>query len=111
MRNNAIFGDGKCSVKQSAQFIHLYLTSFMQAKYSHSESDIKGKNLAIEPCIRKANQSKKEHEVWCKREEGWHKLNVDASFLKEENKGAWGAILRDSNKEVIFSVWGTMPRW
>jgi ribonuclease HI len=34
---------------------------------------------------------------------------VDASFLKEENKGAWGAILRDSNGEVIFSAWGTIP--
>jgi hypothetical protein len=63
-------GDGKCSVKQSAQFIHSYLTSFMQAKYSNSESDIKGKNLAIEPCIRKANEIKKEPEVWCKPEEG-----------------------------------------
>jgi hypothetical protein len=104
MRNNAIFGDGKCSVKQSAQFIHSYLTSFMQVKYSNSEPDIKGKNLAIEPCIRKAKESKKEPEAWCNPEEGWHKLNVDTSFLKEENKGAWGAIQRDSNGEVIFQL-------
>ena len=47
---------------------------------------------------------------WSKPDDGWYELNVDASFVKEEGKGAWGAILRDNNGCTIMSAWGIMPR-
>ena len=42
-------------------------------------------------------------------DEGWYKLNVDASFSLEDSKGAWGAILCDHSGKILFSAWGTIP--
>jgi hypothetical protein len=33
--------------------------------------------------------------AWEKPPDGFVKCNVDASFISEEKKGSWGAVLRD----------------
>ena len=56
------------------------------------------------------NQRRRRTEqTWEKPPENWNKLNVDASFLSDQNKGAWGAVLRDHNGNVLLSVWGCIP--
>jgi hypothetical protein len=45
---------------------------------------------------------------WKKPETGWVKCNVDASFLNEEKKGSWGAVLQDHLGAIICSAWGAI---
>jgi hypothetical protein len=54
------------------------------------------------------NQQKENAERWKKPEIGWTKLNVDASFIHDEKVGAWGAVLRDKEGEVVLSAWGNI---
>jgi hypothetical protein len=86
MRNNMIFGDGKCTVKQSAQIIQSYLTSFMQANYSNEEPGIKGKKPVALQGARHPTKCDKKVETWHRPDDGWNKLNVDASFIKDKIK-------------------------
>ena len=43
----------------------------------------------MEPATEKLKREKYEPITWRKPSEGWNKLNVDASFLKGENRGVW----------------------
>jgi hypothetical protein len=105
LRNNSIFGDGKCGIEQSALFIQSYLVSFMQANEPDVEKDYKGKTVV--QSLGDGMPKKKEHPAaWTKPDEGWQKLNVDASFSIEENKGTWGAVLRDHEGKVLVTAWG-----
>jgi hypothetical protein len=47
LRNNSIFGDGKCSVEQSATYIQSYLSMFMQIKDPELGQDYKGKKPMV----------------------------------------------------------------
>jgi hypothetical protein len=47
LRNNLIFGDGKCSVEQSATYIQSYLPMFMQIKDLELGQDYKGKKPMV----------------------------------------------------------------
>lgn len=44
--------------------------------------------------------------AWSKPEGGWAKLNWDANFWEEENRGGWGAILRNDYGKVLLTAWG-----
>jgi hypothetical protein len=46
MRNNIIFGDGKCGIQQSALFLRSYHES-LQASDRHDVQDLKGKQALI----------------------------------------------------------------
>jgi hypothetical protein len=92
------------TVKQLARFIQSYLTSFTQLNYSNEEPDIKGKKPVALHGARKPSKCDKKAESWRTLDEGWNKLNVDASFIKDENKGAWGAILRGSWQSNLISL-------
>jgi ribonuclease HI len=46
---------------------------------------------------------------WEKPSVGWEKINVDASFLVEEQSGTWGAVHRDHNGVILRSAWGLIP--
>jgi hypothetical protein len=109
LRNNSIFGDGKCSVEQSASFIQSYLTSFMQVKKSELDLDIKGKKAVNQIIDSMPHQAKEPRTTWTKPAEGWYKLNVDAGFSHESNNGSWGAVLRDHEGKVVLSAWGIIP--
>ena len=47
--------------------------------------------------------------VWTKPKHGWDKLNTDASFSADDCTGAWGAVLRNDQGDVIKSAWGFLP--
>jgi hypothetical protein len=51
------------------------------------------------------NLRQEQREVWDKPPDGWIKCNVDASFLKEEQNGAWGVVLRDHMGNILLSAW------
>ena len=90
MRNNSIFGDGKCSVQQSANFIQAYLSSFLQIKDPELEREYKGKKPMFPEKVGVVKKPKKPPGTWMKPDVGWQKLNVDASFLQDKNNGTWG---------------------
>jgi ribonuclease HI len=105
LRNNAIFGDGKCGIQQSANFIQSYLSTFVQANSQEAATDAKGKKCLMPP---NAETSKKREctQAWTKPNPGWLKMNVDAGLCAQNNTGSWGAILRDAEGNVILSAWG-----
>jgi hypothetical protein len=80
MRNNSIFGDGKCSHEQSANYIQSYLSMFLQIKDPELEQDYKGKKPMIPMGDGLPKHPREPPGVWTRPEEGWHKLNVDASL-------------------------------
>jgi hypothetical protein len=82
----------------------------MQVSCPNFEWDVKGKKPIDVLVTIESKKNKAEITAWRKPEDGRHKLNVDASFIKAESKGAWGAILRDSNGKVLLSGWDTIPR-
>jgi hypothetical protein len=109
LRNNIIFGDGKCTIEQSANFIQSYLASFLQISSNNNEPDVKGKKPVALLDDGETKQKKEVKEIWRNPETGWVKLNVDASFIEEDNLGAWGAVLHDKEGVVILSAWGVIP--
>jgi ribonuclease HI len=36
----------------------------------------------------------------------WIKVNVDASFLADQNRGSWGAVIKSHEGKTITSTWG-----
>jgi hypothetical protein len=44
-----------------------------------------------------ATKENEDNNSWKKPEEGWVKCNVDASFIKEDRTGSWGAVITDHN--------------
>jgi hypothetical protein len=38
------------------------------------------------------------------------KLNWDASYMQDENKGGWGIILRDDRGNIMLTAWGSIDR-
>jgi hypothetical protein len=107
--NNIIFGDGKCTIKHSANFIKSYYSSFSQAASTNHKTDNRGKK-PIEVLNDDApNRHKENTERWKKPEVGWTKLNVDASFIHDEKVGAWGAVLRDKEGEVCCQLGEISP--
>jgi hypothetical protein len=47
MRNNALFGDGKCGIEQSSFFLQSYLTSFQDTREVEILTNPKGKHSVI----------------------------------------------------------------
>jgi hypothetical protein len=87
MRNNIFFGEGKCGIKSSAEFLDNYLrtlTDIRRGREGHEEVDVKGKRSVNEL---KIIQAKKQYIVkpakWKQPPDiGWHCLNVDASYVR-----------------------------
>jgi hypothetical protein len=88
LRNNIIFGDGKCGIEQSALFLVSYHDAFQGLRYEKVDQDgAKGKNIVDN---HKPIQEKRVYvpvETWKKPEPGWAKLNTDASFMDSEGSG------------------------
>jgi ribonuclease HI len=106
LRNNAIFGDGKCSIEQSSVFLQSYLLSTQDTSEIDQVTDAKGKkplHNPTAPCSAKKNLAVTK---WTKPAPGWCKLNFDAGFSAETNTGSWGAILRDEEGKTLLSAWG-----
>jgi hypothetical protein len=82
---------------------------FLQIKDPELEQDYKGKKPMIPMGDGLPKHPREPPRVWTRPEEGWHKLNVDASYLHDENTGSWGAVLRDYEGKVVMSAWGTIP--
>ncbi|CAM0873674.1 unnamed protein product [Alopecurus aequalis] len=80
LRNNIIFGDGKCGKKPTQELI-----------------------------LRKEFMACIPSEIWKYPSPGWAKLNSDASFIESNGTGSWGAILRNERGEVMITAWGPLP--
>jgi hypothetical protein len=109
MRNNIIFGDGKCGIEQSALYLLSYYDAFHGLKNMKDRDTAKGKQIAHDHLTEKENPARTPAETWKKPRHGWAKLNSDASFSESEGAGAWGAILWDDLGEVVMSAWGPIP--
>ncbi|CAM0949281.1 unnamed protein product [Alopecurus aequalis] len=125
IRNNIIFGDGKCGIEQSAQFFFSYYEVFQQAKGVPEKVDTKGKQIVLDlvPNLQKKQRTPTETwkkprlsnvnfveqvKSWSKPPPGWCKLNFDAGFIESTNTGSWGAILRNEHGQVLLSAWGRL---
>jgi hypothetical protein len=62
-RNNVIFSDGKCGIQQSANFIHSYLSTFLQVNTHEMATDIKGKKPILAE-IRTTVKARKSDDTW-----------------------------------------------
>ncbi|CAM0911999.1 unnamed protein product [Alopecurus aequalis] len=110
LRNNSIFGDGKCGIQQSSFFLKSYLTSVQDIRHTEILVDPKGKAPLFTLDEIKEHGNDKLTHCWTKPAAGWAKLNFDAGFLEEENTGLWGAMLRDDIGRVLLSAWVCIPR-
>jgi hypothetical protein len=82
---------------------------FMQIKDPELGQDYKGKKPMVTMGDGLPKQTKEPLGIWTRPEEGWHKLNIDASYSHEENNASWGAVLRDNEGKVVMSTWGIIP--
>jgi hypothetical protein len=85
-RNNAILGDGKCKIEQSALYLISYLDSIQNAKGQTTQADIKGKQSVL---ALKEKDYTTPAEKWKEPSLGWAKLNSDASFFETDYTGSW----------------------
>ena len=46
------------------------------------------------------------NQAWKRPEQGWTKVNFDASYLQDNSSGSCGAIARTHDGAVVFSAWG-----
>jgi hypothetical protein len=107
-RNDIIFGKGDSSIVNSSRFLQNYLCTLHGSAKGNVVKDRKGKSLAANWVVKSDVSSLREkvkEEYRRKPEIGWVKYNVDASFLLEEKKGSWGAIIQDHNVAVLGSSW------
>jgi ribonuclease HI len=110
-RNDIIFGKGDASVENSARFLQNYLCTLQGITKGEVTLDRKGKSPIVPDAKFKQVIADKEveEEIWKKPEDGWIKCNVDASFLNDERKGTWGAVIRNQNGLTVCSAWGIIP--
>jgi ribonuclease HI len=106
LRNNMIFGDGKCSIEQSAIFLQSYLHTMLGSREIEVTADPKGKQPMLVQLNANSEKQSKAQNQWTKPPEGWAKLNFDAGFNEQSNSGSWGAVLRNNNGGIILSAWG-----
>uniref|UniRef100_A0ACD5VSP2 Uncharacterized protein n=1 Tax=Avena sativa TaxID=4498 RepID=A0ACD5VSP2_AVESA len=106
LRNNIIFGDGKCGIKNSVEFLRNYLLTLTDIKDGREDVDVKGKKPVSELILTK---EKKHHFVkpskWIPPDTGWQCMNVDASYVQNTREASWGAIIRDAQGQVISTAW------
>jgi hypothetical protein len=53
-----------------------------------------------------SHKSETEPVRWVQLVVGWIKVNVDASFLADQNRGSWGAVIKSHEDKTITSAWG-----
>jgi hypothetical protein len=106
LRNNIIFGDGKCGIKQSAEFLDNYLTTLTNIREGREEGDIKGKKPILElNLIQAKKQFTAKHTAWKPPDTGWQCLNVDASYIQDSSAASWGAVIRDDHGKLVSTAW------
>jgi hypothetical protein len=107
-RNNIIFDTGKASITHYVRFINNYFVSMQAIKGGTLNTDREGKGTMF---VWKARSEEKTAPMavhtWKRLEQGWTKINVDASFLINNQRGSWGAASRAHDGLVVFLAWGT----
>lgn len=69
-----------------------------------TESDPKGKKPLYKAESSTLPYQRPQPVAWTKPPQDWFKLNIDGSFIESTGQGEAGAIARDWNGKVIFSV-------
>jgi hypothetical protein len=108
LRNNIIFGDEKCGIKSSTEYLDNYPRTLTDIREGHEETDVKGKKPVMEQGHAKINSTPKPSE-WKPPDTGWQCLNVDASYVQNTGEASWGAVIRDEAGQVISSAWSLIP--
>ncbi|CAM0950720.1 unnamed protein product [Alopecurus aequalis] len=106
LRNNIIFDDGKCRIEQSSIFLKSILASNKDKRNIEALSNPKGKWPIIWKDECSDSHEKEAPSTWKRPDWGWAKLNWDASYWDDENKGGWGAVLRNNSGDVLLTAWG-----
>jgi ribonuclease HI len=110
LRNNSIFGDGKASINHSVSFLDGYYNTTSLIKTGLPELDRKGKGKIEEHAELYPPKMVSLQERWHKPDQGWLKVNTDASYLMNESLGFWGAIVRDHTGNIVASAWSPIDR-
>jgi hypothetical protein len=73
-------------------------------------SDPKGKKSILPKADCRNTNDKEVPGTWAKLNVGWVKLNWDANYRENENRGGWGAILRNDTGQTVLTAWGSIDR-
>lgn len=109
VRNEITHGKNPPPVGVSKRFLESYISSLLEVRQCQSINLIKGKHIvqySRMPKMKDPSASTPAILRWEKPNQGWMKLNVDGSFDASSGKGCIGAVLRNSQGEVIFSACG-----
>lgn len=110
-RNNRLFGDGKASISDLASFLQNYYNTTAQIQSGLKEPDRKGKSkIDVQTPINNPEVKATPIAAWTKPDQGWLKLNTDASFVPETMAASWGAIIRDCEGKIVCAAWGPVHR-
>ncbi|KQJ96680.1 hypothetical protein BRADI_3g26650v3 [Brachypodium distachyon] len=106
LKNDIIFGKGDASVESSAHFLFNYVDSLgsLNQRCIRTVSNSKAPVVPA-PVVPSCDPAPKCVSRWKPPPMGFVKLNVDASFIPDNLLAAWGAVLRDSNGDVLGSAW------
>jgi ribonuclease HI len=110
-RNNMIFDTGKASITHSVRFISNYFDSMQAIKNGTLNTVSKHKGQMY--VIKTSSEDKVATTTlqrWKRPQQGWTKINFDASFIEDKSKGAWGAVARANDGSVLFSAWDIIPQ-
>jgi hypothetical protein len=73
-------------------------------------SDPKGKKSILPKADCRNTNDKEVPGTWAKLNVGWVKLNWDTNYRENENRGGWGAILRNDTGQTVLTAWGSIDR-
>jgi hypothetical protein len=89
-QNNIIFDTRKASITHFVRFINNYFDSMQAIKGGMLNTDRKGKGTMYVPKTRSEEKTASTTvHTWKRPEPGWTKINVDASFLIDNQRGCY----------------------
>ena len=98
---------GECSIEHSVNFLDRYLQELnVRCRFTENE---RGKTPILNPgnasidCHQVCMPPEGTKNVWKAPEEGWIKINVDASFIQEREECSLGCVARNSDGKVIWA--------
>jgi hypothetical protein len=75
LRNDSIFGNGKCGIEQSSLFLQSYLESIQNLSKKQEDDNEKGKRAIVPGSVRQERMAVGPTEIWKGPQPGWAKLN------------------------------------
>jgi ribonuclease HI len=110
-----VHGDGRASILGSTNSLTSYGNSLYAAQHwPEARSDDKGKRKVEDgkrrnhSALESSPEPPRRKEQWMVPEEGWIKLNTDASFCPSSGVASAGIIARDNEGRVLLTAWRSL---